>query len=145
MTRATFAALAVCLLSGCDNIPYHNLAETPLSITADSQDYITCKPYSLSDDGGFGQTSYTISFKNASDGNSGVTRRGVKKLTIIELPVMVALAMPSILPNIKTDHPSDGGPYREGETYTWNDGSQAAIHDGQWTAIKHRNPVCGNP
>lgn len=141
LTRAILAALACLLVSGCDNIPTHNFDNRPLSITADGQDYVTCGPYSLSDDGGFGQTSYSITFKDASDGNE-VMLKGVKKLTIMELPTIVDALMPTLLPDIKTEHPQGGGPYQEGATYTWTDGSQATIHNGEWQAVKQRNPVC---
>jgi hypothetical protein len=112
-------------------------------ITADGQDYFTCRPYRLSDDGGFSQTSYTISFKNSQDDDSGVSLRGVKKLTIQNLPEMVNLKMPSVLPNIKTDRLATGEPYKEGVSYTWQDGSQASIANGEWVAVKQRNPICG--
>lgn len=113
-----------------------------MSITADGQEYVTCGPFSLSDDGGFGQTSYSIGFRNASQGGSAVMLKGVKKLSVEELPTMVSAPMPSVLPDIKTDHPRDGGPYLEGNTYTWPDGTQATIRNGEWQAVKRRNTIC---
>ena len=56
--------------------------------------------------------------------------------------MMVSAPMPSVLPDIKTDHPRDGGPYLEGNTYTWPDGTQATIRNGEWQAVKRRNTIC---
>jgi hypothetical protein len=90
-----------------------------------------------------GGGSYSLSFSDPSD-NSAVMLRGVKKLTIMELPVMVNAPMPSgMLPDVKTDPTKDGSPYQEGATYTWADRGQATISNGVWQAVKRRNPVCG--
>ena len=135
------AVLALCM-AGCDEIPMHNLDGLPLGIEADGTIYVTCSSYGLTSDGLLGSDSYSISFRTP-DGAT-IKLKGVKKLTISELPKMVDARMPSgPLPNIKTDHPSSGGSYIEGLTYTWTDGSQAQIKNGVWVAVKVPNTVCG--
>jgi hypothetical protein len=139
--KGYLAVVPVLFFVGCIEIPTHNLNEAPVAIRADEQDYFTCKAYSLTEDGFFGNTSYTISFTSGAD-NTTITLRGVKKLTITELPEMVDAPMPTYLPDIKTDHPSDAPSYVEGRTYTWADGSKAAIKNGAWVAVKQRNTIC---
>jgi len=141
LALATLLALA---LGGCEEIPNHNLGRDPISIAADGQDYITCGAYSLTNDSFLGEPSYTIIFTNAADGKS-VTLRGVRKVTIMEMPTMVDAPMPTYLPNVQTDRASDGSRYVEGLTYTWPDGSKAMVKNGTWAAVKQRNTICDTP
>jgi hypothetical protein len=139
--KVVLAGTLILLLAGCDSIPTNNLSNSPISIKADGQDYVTCGSYSLSEEG-WGKTVYTLSFKDAFADGANVTLKGVEKLTIKELPLMVNAQMPSSLPDIKTDHPSDGGSYQEGSVYTWQDGTMAKIQNGTWVPVKKKNTIC---
>jgi hypothetical protein len=141
-TKVLLAGMVVLSLVGCGSIPTNNLNHSPISIKADGETYVTCDSYSLSEDGG-GKSSYSLSFTDADADGAKVILKGVEKLKIIELPQMITASMPSVLPDIKTDHLSDGSSYKEGQEYTWKDGTQAKVLNGQWGAIKEKNPVCG--
>lgn len=138
--KMLLAATALLFLIACEYIPTHNIDHKPISIKADGQDYFTCDSYSLSNDGWFGNSSYSISFTNVD--KTTVTLHGVKTLAITELPDTVDAPMPSYLPDIKTDHPSDAPSYVEGNSYKWPDGTQARIKNGRWVSVKQKNPMC---
>jgi hypothetical protein len=142
-TKVLFAGAVVLLLTGCGSIPTSNLNHSPISIKADGETYLTCDSYSVSDDGG-GKSSYSLSFTDLGEDGARVILKGVEKLKITELPQMVNAPTPASLPDIKTDHPSDGSSYKEGQEYTWKDGTQAKVQNGQWIAIKQNNPICGS-
>jgi hypothetical protein len=135
-------ALLLVALVGCGSVPTHNLSNLPISIDADGQNYVTCGAYSLGESGGLGKTSYSLSFKDVGEDNAKVELKGVEKLKITELPAMVDAPMPAYLPDIKADHPSDGGSYSEGSEYTWKDGTTAKVQNGTWVAVKRKNTVC---
>jgi hypothetical protein len=137
--RSIAVVLALCL-AGCDEIPMHNLDNIPVGIEADGTTYVTCSSYGLTNDSLLGGDSYSISFTTA--GGAKIKLKGVKKLTISELPMVDAPMPYGTMPNIKKDHPANGGSYIEEATYTWADGTKAQIKDGAWVAVKVPSTAC---
>lgn len=140
-TRIVLFELVV-MLSGCGIIPTENTENKPTGIKADGDQYFACHAFTLSSNSSWGTTTYEVSFSDPSRGGGKVELKGIRKLEIVELPSMVDAPMPSFLPDITTDHLADGSSYKEGQVYTWENGTKAIIHGGKWVAVKVPNTVC---
>ena len=140
--KLAFAGAFILLLSGCGFYPTENTGNKPTSIKADGVQYFTCHPFTLSSSTSRFSTAYELSFDDPSRGGGKVELKGVSKLEISELPSMVDSPMPVYLPDIKTDHLADGSSYKEGDVYTWPNGTKARIQDGKWKAVKVPSTVC---
>ncbi len=137
------AGALVLMLSGCDFLPTNNTDKKPVAIKADGTQYYTCSVFSLSSSSSWGgATTYELSFHDPSRGGGKVELKGIAKVEIVESPALVEAQMPSALPDIKTDHDSGNNPYQEGNIYTFADGSQAQVKNGNWAPIKVPNPIC---
>jgi hypothetical protein len=104
----------------------------PAAIEADGKTYVAC---STPDTGrGWFHSTYYADFKD----NNGqtISLRGVEKLTITNLPQQMDAPMPSNPVAV------DGKTYREGEEYSWADGTKARVENGKWTPVKIKNNVC---
>ncbi len=108
-------------------------------ITADGETAIACT-VSVSKESGGGWLGGTDTFDVRFLDASGLAHelRGVRKVTLTELPKMIDAPMPS--------NPSlidgNGKPYLNGTVYRWTDGSQAKWQDGRWQAVQVPNDAC---
>lgn len=129
---------AALLLSACD-LPYSGHKR----IIADGQTYIACGSivWVNTESSGLvgGETSYLVSFVD-QDGNSH-SLRGIKKVSVVDLPKMVPKAMPWSLPDT-SGVDADGKPFQEGNVYTWADGAEAQFLNGKWVEVMGPNTAC---
>jgi hypothetical protein len=104
----------------------------PAAIEADGKTYIACN---TPDTGrGWFHSTYYADFKD----NNGqtISLRGIEKLIVTNLPQKINAPMPSNPVAV------DGKKYREGEEYTWADGTKARVESGKWAPVKIKNTVC---
>ena len=117
--------------------------ETPKLIAADGTTYYACRNLVwVSSSSGLlgGETVYEIKFTDADGGGHDI--RGIKHLEMSDIPGMVPYVLPYPLPDPKADKDRDGKPYAEGRVYTFADGAQATIHNGEWKPLRHKSVVC---
>jgi hypothetical protein len=136
-TGALFSLLLV--LSGC-GVPH----SAPKLMDADGTSYAACRDLIwVNEKSGLlgGETTYDITFTDA-DG-VGHDIRGIKHLTMTDIPETIPYALPYPLPDVKTGN--SGGPYPEGSTWNFSNGSKAVIKNGEWTPLKHENTICQPP
>jgi hypothetical protein len=127
-----------CLTSSCDNIK-----QAPQLIEADGQTYVACFGWVwISNEGGLlgGVSTFTVSYSDA-DG-LGHTIKGIKKLSVSDLPRLTPAPLPYPLPDPITARDREGNPYQEGFTYTWQDGSKSTLRGGKWERVMIPNPLC---
>lgn len=136
--RSSMFVGACLLLTACGNIKMG-----PQIIVADGETYAACGNLVwISEDGGGlfgGSASFKVSFTD-SDGLDHQVR-GIKKLSVGDLPTMVAAPMPYPLP-MTWGADSSGNTYKEGVPYTWADGSQAQLRNGVWKPVMVANTAC---
>ena len=123
------------LAAGCDDV-----SNSPKIVEADGQTYIACRGlvWVTSEGGGLlgGSEIFKVSFTDAA----GITHtlRGLKKVTVSDVPTLVPAPMP-LNPSLTT---SDGKPVVEGNIYSWSDGSKARFHNGAWEPVQIYNDAC---
>ena len=114
--RALLILALSCLTASCDNIK-----QSPQLIEADGQTYVACFGLVwINSDGGLlgGETTFTVSFSDAS--GLGRVVKGIKKLSVSDLPRLTPAPLPYPLPDAITGTDRDGNRYKEGLTYTWS-------------------------
>lgn len=138
--KTVFTLLLMCplLMIACDDI-----MQSPKMIQADGATYVACKgAVWVSKDGNtlFGGTEvYKVTFTDREGTSHSL--RGVKKVTVSDLPQFVYAPMPYNPASLTTD----GTRPKEGLTYTWNDGSKAIWKNGNWSPAQILNQACSKP
>jgi len=130
--RALLILVLSCLTASCDNIK-----QSPQLIEADGQTYVACFGLVwIKSEGGLlgGESTFSVSYSDAS--GLGHVVKGIKKLSVSELPEFIPAPLPYPLPDPITEL------YKEGYTYTWPNGAQAKIRDGKWETVMRPNPLC---
>ncbi len=136
MRFAVVLLICVAILSGC-GIP-HN---PPKMIEADGTGYVACRDLIwVNGQSGLlgGEPTYEISFTDSEGISHDI--RGIKHLSMTDIPETVPYVLPYPLPDVKTGN--NGGPYPEGSTWTFSNSSKAIIKNGEWTPLQHKNDLC---
>jgi hypothetical protein len=112
-------------------------------IDADGDTYLACTNLVwIGEDGGGllgGSTSFKVSFTDYNGLDHQI--RGIKKLSVSDVPTTIAAPMPNPLPQT-SGADSSGSAYKEGIPYTWADGSQAQLRDGVWKPVMVASTAC---
>lgn len=113
---------------------------SPQIIVADGESYIACHDLIWMSDEGGSETTFKVTFTDA-EGLEHLLK-GIKKLSMSDMPKLIPAPMPSSLPDAKTGIDLSGKPYTEGVTYTWADGTQAVLKKGVWNPVMRVNGAC---
>jgi hypothetical protein len=140
LCNRTLSILALsCVVTACDGID-----QSPKLIVADGTTHIACQGlvWSGTESGGLlgGSTSLKVSFTDAEGLDH--TIRGIKSLSVSDLPKSVPAPMPYPLPNAQLGTDSNGKNFVSGVPYTWPDGSQATLQNGAWKPVMRPNDAC---
>ena len=137
--RSVLLLIGVVVAVSCDNIK-----QSPQGIEADGQTYIACHDLVWIDNEGGGilggETTFKVSYTDAQ--GLAHTVKGIKKLSIHEVPKVVPSSLPYPLPDPKTGTDRSGNAFREGVVYTWSDGSEAVLQNGLWKPTMRLNKAC---
>jgi hypothetical protein len=130
--------LLSCLVAACDSIK-----TSPQMIIADGETYFGCQNFVWSsNESGWlaGTPTFKLSFTDAAGLDHVI--KGIRKLSVSDLPHLIPAPMPYPLPDPNSSTDRSGDPYKEGNVYTWADGSTAVRTNGQWKAVMRANPAC---
>jgi hypothetical protein len=112
-------------MCGCGDLPQ----SAPKMIDADGTTYFACEGMVwVSSESG----TFKISFTDQN--HLDVVLRGVKKVTVSDLPQTVAVPMPYPLPEPPGFY-GDGKPWKEGDEIDWPDGTKARLQNGKLVPI----------
>lgn len=116
----------------------HPAHVVPIAIEADGQSYVACNNPTFAVSAA-GSGKYYIDFKDATGSN--VSLLGISKLSVSDLPQMIAAPFPDNAP-VPIGKDSGGNDYADGAIYTWKSGAKAQVKGGQWVPVLIHNPVC---
>jgi hypothetical protein len=132
--------IVISFLASCDS-----MKESPQVIEADGQTYVACHDYVwINNEGGglLGGGDTTFRIKYTDSGGLSHVVKGIKKLSVSELPKTVPAPFPYPTPDPQLGTDKDGNHYKEGSTYTWPNGSQAVLRNGEWKRVMVPNTAC---